>query len=178
MSLPLTTSELDADESSDYNCNWLGGQVVADRINATGYHGAGFTNISTSDNIVHGQVKQSGLFSFVRIYESGHEVPFYQPLAALEMFERALNRVDIATGEDNCTADYITVGSKYSTYREGNATIQLEVVPSNATYNTALNGPDPTPTWAVSAPSQQSMAKKRGVLGRPLKSRGGKRPSV
>jgi len=35
-------------------------------------------------------VKQSGHFAFVRIYESGHEVPFYQPLASLEMFERAI----------------------------------------------------------------------------------------
>jgi carboxypeptidase C (cathepsin A) len=82
---------------SDYNCNWLGGQVVADIINATGYSDAGFTNISTSDNIVHGQVKQAGLFSFLRIYESGHEVPFYQPLASLEIFDRALKQTDIAT---------------------------------------------------------------------------------
>lgn len=56
---------------SDYNCNWLGGQGVADLIAAPGYKDAGFVNISTSDKIVHGQVRQSGLFSFVRIYESG-----------------------------------------------------------------------------------------------------------
>nr|GFD59211.1 carboxypeptidase S1-like [Tanacetum cinerariifolium] len=68
---------------ADFNCNWLGGQAVAEEIAAPGYDTAGFVNISTSDSIVHGQVKQSGLFSFVRVYESGHEVPFYQPLAAL-----------------------------------------------------------------------------------------------
>lgn len=33
---------------ADYNCNWLGGQVVAEEVNAPGYGSAGFTNISTS----------------------------------------------------------------------------------------------------------------------------------
>jgi hypothetical protein len=153
--------------------------VVADMINATGYSEAGFTNISTSDNIVHGQVKQSGLFSFVRIYESGHEVPFYQPVAALEMFERALKQVDIATGKDKVGADYITVGTPTSDFREGNATVQMEVLPANSTYNTALNGPDPEPTWAVEAPARKRSLGRRDVgrLGRPRKSRGGKRPA-
>ncbi|EMD62877.1 hypothetical protein GGP41_002849 [Bipolaris sorokiniana] len=129
---------------ADYNCNWLGGQVVADQIKAKGYSKAGFTNISSSDGIVHGQVKQSGLFSFVRIYESGHEVPFYQPLVSLEMFERALKRVDVATGKKKLSHDYMTVGTPTSTYREGNATIQMNVTPANATYNTTLNAPNPS----------------------------------
>lgn len=163
---------------SDYNCNWLGGQVVADMIGAPGYSTAGFVNITTSDDIVHGQVKQSGLFSFVRIYESGHEVPFYQPLASLEIFERALAQKDIATGEEKiCDAEaYKTVGTPTSTFREGNATIQMEVIPKNATYNTALNAPDPEPTWTVEVPEKKVKAK-RSLLGRPRKSRGGKRPA-
>lgn len=149
--------------SSDYNCNWLGGQAVAELIDAPGYSKAGFTNISTSDNIVHGQVKQAGHFSFIRIYESGHEVPFYQPLAALEIFERALKQVDIATGAEKCGHDYLTIGTPTSTYREGNATIQFEVTPANATYNTALNAPDPTPTW----PAGELKKRDARRLGRP-----------
>ncbi|KAF2116447.1 Alpha/Beta hydrolase protein [Lophiotrema nucula] len=147
---------------ADFNCNWLGGQVVADEIAAPGYSKAGFVNMSTSDDIVHGQVKQSGLFSFVRIYESGHEVPFYQPLAALELFERALAQVDLATGKEKLCDNphYTTVGTPTSTYREGNATIQLELTPANATYNTILNAPDPEPTWSA-VPS--AAAKKRNV---------------
>ena len=148
-------------------------------INATGYSEAGFVNISTSDGIVHGQVKQSGLFSFLRIYESGHEVPFYQPLASLEIFERALKQVDIATGKEGITEDYLTVGTPTSTYREGNATVQFELTPKNATYNTALNAPDPEPTWTVEDAMARRNVKKRAVgkLGRPRKSRGGKRPA-
>ncbi|KAK6218190.1 holocytochrome c synthase [Pestalotiopsis sp. IQ-011] len=173
---------------ADFNCNWLGGQAVAKEIDAPGFTDAGFVNITTSDGIVHGQVKQSDLYSFVRIYESGHEVPFYQPLAALELFERALARKDIATGEENVTTSggFLTVGTATSDYREGNSTIVFEVLPSNATYNTGLDGPDPVPTWAATSAaksrrdlsgSEQPQSSRRSLrkLGRPVRSKGGKR---
>ncbi|KAK8247030.1 Alpha/Beta hydrolase protein [Phyllosticta capitalensis] len=129
---------------ADYNCNWLGGQVCADEIAASGYSDAGFTDLITSDNVTHGQVRQAGLYSFVRVYESGHEVPFYQPLASLALLERALAGKDIATGKTDITADYLTTGTLTSEYREGNATVQMEVLPSNATYNTTTNAPNPS----------------------------------
>jgi carboxypeptidase C (cathepsin A) len=50
---------------ADYNCNWLGGEVVSYEIDAPGYCDAGFTNITTSDGIVHGVVKQAGM---ARVY--------------------------------------------------------------------------------------------------------------
>lgn len=138
-------------------------------INATGYSSSGYTNISTSDNIVHGQVKQAGLFSFLRIYESGHEVPFYQPLASLEIFERALKQVDIATGNEQVAEGYKTVGTPTSEYREGNKTVQFEVTSRNATYNTVLNAPDPEPTWAAGeVPLKRSLRRRKEPrLGRP-----------
>jgi carboxypeptidase C (cathepsin A) len=126
---------------ADYNCNWLGGQKVADEVAASGYSGAGYVNITTSDDIVHGQVKQAGKFSFTRIYESGHEVPFYQPLAALELFDRVINGLDVATGTKNATSCYMTVGTKESTYREGNSTFQWDVVSTDLTYDVNTNGP-------------------------------------
>ncbi|KAK5150435.1 hypothetical protein LTS14_010125 [Recurvomyces mirabilis] len=129
---------------SDYNCNYIGGQVVAELVEAPGYGTAGFENISTSDDIIHGQAKQSGNFAFVRIYESGHEVPFYQPVVALEMFERAINGQDIATGKESVWHGYKSVGPAESTFREGNATIQSDFLPLNATYNTTTNAPNPT----------------------------------
>jgi hypothetical protein len=95
-------------------------------------------------------------------------VPFYQPLASLEIFERALGQVDIATGKEKISnnLDYKTVGTKTSDYREGNGTIQFEVIPDNATYNTILNAPDPVPTWPP-APStvkrSESVERKRSV---------------
>lgn len=106
---------------------------------------AGFVNLTTSDGVVHGQVRQSDLYTFIRIYESGHEVPFYQPLASLEFFSRALSRKDIATGTDDVSqhGGYRTVGTPTSDYREGNSTIVFKVLNSTATYNTTLDGPNP-----------------------------------
>lgn len=51
----------------DYTCNWLGGEAVAERIDAPGWRASGYANISTSDGLVHGQVKQSGNFAFARM---------------------------------------------------------------------------------------------------------------
>lgn len=127
---------------ADYNCNWLGGQAVAEEIAANGYASAGYTDIITPDGIVHAQVKQAGRFSFIRVFESGHEVPFYQPLTALEIFDRAINGLDIATGKFTATKGYATNGTVHSTYREGNGTIQFDLVPTNATYNTSTGAPN------------------------------------
>jgi len=128
---------------ADYNCNWLGGEVVSKEVNAPGFSSAGYVNITTSDNIVHGQVRQAGAFSFVRIYDAGHEVPFYQPLVSLEIFKRAISNKDIATGKKRAEGNYKTVGTAKSTYREGNSTIQFQVLNTTATYNTTTNGPNP-----------------------------------
>jgi hypothetical protein len=83
----------------------------------------------------------------VRIYESGHEVPFYQPLVALEMFERVINGQDVATGKKRIEKGkgYKTVGSMKSEYREGNGTVQFEIVAEGATYNTTTHEPNPVP---------------------------------
>ena len=145
---------------ADYNCNWLGGEVVSDEIGAPGFAAAGYTNISSADHVVHGQVKQGGAFSFARIYESGHEVPFvrflsfpatdyslmvakYQPLVSLELFERVISGKDVPTGKIDVSKDYKTEGSARSTYREGNSTIQNQVLNSTATYNTTTGAPNP-----------------------------------
>ncbi len=126
---------------ADYNCNWYGGQVVSHEVGARNFEKAGYINVTTSDHVVHGQVKQAGKFSFLRIYESGHEVPFYQPLIALEMLERVLSGFDIATGTVEVTAGYITNGTAESTYMEGNATMQLGSVSTDAQYDTTTGEP-------------------------------------
>lgn len=114
---------------ADYNSNWLGGEAVYNSIRVPGSSSTpGYVNILTSDLIVHGQAKQSGAFAFARIYDSGHEVPYYQPLTALAIFERAINGHDIATGQTQVDRDYVTVGSAHSTYREGNATVKFALL--------------------------------------------------
>ena len=103
-------------------------------------------------------------------------MPFYQPLASLEVFARALNQTDIATGKvkiEGGSAGYKTVGTPRSDYKEGNGTVQFDVTPSNASYNTALNAPDPTPTWAVPEVGKRGLGKRQ--IGRKGVSRGWKR---
>lgn len=125
--------------------NWIGNEAVTYEINAPGYSSAGYTDIQTSDGIVHGQVKQAANFAFARIYEAGHEVPFYQPVLALEMFERGIQGLDIATGTTKVAkgSSYKTSGPAKSTYREGNSTVQFKVLPTDSTYNTTTNAPNP-----------------------------------
>ncbi|KAI1101998.1 carboxypeptidase S1 [Jackrogersella minutella] len=152
---------------ADYNCNWLGGEAVTELVNAPGFSEAGYANLVTSDNVTHGQVKQAGKFSFTRIYESGHEVPFYQPLAALEYFERAIKGHDIQTGKGPVNGDYLTHGTPKSTYRQGNSTVQWEVLPANATYDTTTNAPGGT--WG-----EQAVLMKRSMK-KSFRSRSGRR---
>lgn len=141
---------------ADYDCNWYGGQVMVEHIAAgsttpglkNAYASAGFQNLTTSDNVVHGQVKQAGPLTFVRVYESGHQVGFFQPLAEKAIHDRSVAGLDIATGRVNVkvpAADgtlYQSVGSPSSTYREGGRTVQNTTLPSNATYNYANNEPN------------------------------------
>ncbi|OCT53423.1 Carboxypeptidase S1 A [Cladophialophora carrionii] len=126
---------------ADYNCNWLGGAVVADHVSAPGYAAAGFTDIRTSDGVVHGQVRQAGNFAFIRIYESGHLVPFFQPLVALELVDRTIRGLDVATGRNPITPAYRTMGTDTSTFVEGNRTVQFKVTPEGSVYNTTTNLP-------------------------------------
>ena len=59
-----------------------------------------------------------GNFSFTRIYESGHEVPYYQPIAALQLFNRTIFGWDIATGQIKVTdmPGYSTDGDAEATH--------------------------------------------------------------
>lgn len=138
---------------ADFICNWLGMEKIAELVGAPGWDKAGYVNITTSDNEVHGQVKQSGKFSFSRIYESGHEVPFYQPILALELFERVISGRDVATGTRHAGKCYRTKGTPQSTFREGNATVQWSVVPNTTTYDPSTGRPG--------APWKPSMAKRQ-----------------
>lgn len=118
-------------------------------------------------------MKQAGKFSFLRIYESGHEVPYYQPVVALEMFERAICGKDIATGLQMVGAGYETEGTVKSEYREGNGTMQFEDIEVGATtYNTSTNEPNPfddDDAGGMAKRGVESGRKRRARLFKPLK---------
>ncbi|KAB5513212.1 carboxypeptidase S1 [Coniochaeta sp. 2T2.1] len=98
----------------DYACNWYGGELVSLAINYTNtsdFHAAGYEPIQANDTYVGGQVRQHGNLSFSRVYQSGHEIPAYQPETAYAIFMRALFNRDIATGE----VDTVVNGSYHTT---------------------------------------------------------------
>jgi carboxypeptidase C (cathepsin A) len=65
---------------ADYICNWFGGEAVSLTVNYT--HAEQFRNSGYApfeiDGAEYGEVRQYGNFSFLRIYESGHQVPYFQ----------------------------------------------------------------------------------------------------
>ncbi|EMD87377.1 hypothetical protein COCC4DRAFT_22114 [Bipolaris maydis ATCC 48331] len=126
---------------ADYICNWFGGQAISLALKYTHsqqFRAAGYEPM-TVDGTEYGEVRQYGNFSFARIYESGHEVPYYQPVAALAYFNRTINHYDIATGEKPVTANLTSSGP-------ANATHTNSFVPLTSSQVYGFPGPYPTPT--------------------------------
>ncbi|MCJ1309008.1 hypothetical protein MMC25_002663 [Agyrium rufum] len=105
---------------ADYICNWFGGQAVSLALNfsyAEQFRAADYAPFMVNGT-EYGEVRQAGNFSFLRVYEAGHEVPFYQPLASLEMFRRVLGNLIVADGSEMVTLDYSTNGTATATHTE------------------------------------------------------------
>lgn len=103
---------------ADYICNWFGGEAVSLAVNHTQkeqFLAAGYTPFMVDDT-QYGETRQYGNFSFTRVYESGHEIPYYQPEAALAFFNRSINDFNIADGTVKITDDYGTQGDAETTH--------------------------------------------------------------
>ena len=103
----------------DYACNWLGGEEASLAVNysqSSAFKAAGYAPIQVNNSYVGGSVRQYGNFSFSRVYQSGHEVPAYQPETAYRIFQRAIFGNDIATGNlsTNTNQNYSTQGPSSS----------------------------------------------------------------
>ncbi|ORX63103.1 prepro-carboxypeptidase Z [Hesseltinella vesiculosa] len=73
---------------ADYICNWMGNYAWSNQFDFNGadaYRSQQLAPFNVNGKEV-GQFKQGGNLTFVRIYEAGHEVPYYQPEASLQMF--------------------------------------------------------------------------------------------
>ena len=105
---------------ADYICNWFGGQALSMSVNykhAKEFRESGYVPFMV-DGTEYGEVRQYGNFSFLRMYESGHEVPYYQPKASLELFRRVLGNLVVADGSQPVTPDYETNGKPSATHTE------------------------------------------------------------
>lgn len=126
---------------ADYICNWFGGEAVSNEIRYT--HSKEFAKTGyvpfVVDGTEYGEVRQYGNLSFLRVYEAGHEVPFYQPLASLEYFKRTLDNTDIATGKIDVTGDYATNGTAKATHTEPYVPLPPPTSTASATATTRVN---------------------------------------
>jgi hypothetical protein len=89
---------------ADLICNWYGGQnyslTIASMVPVykKAFPAAGYADIVVNKNYVGGQVRQFGNLSFSRIYDAGHQVPYYQPETAFTVFTRIIQGNDIGMG--------------------------------------------------------------------------------
>lgn len=100
--------------------NWFGGEAVSleiDYKNSAEFRKAGYEKFVV-DGTEYGEVRQYGNFSFMRIYEAGHEVPYYQPKASLEFFRRVLGNLILSDGSEPVTPEYETEGKAEATHTE------------------------------------------------------------
>jgi serine carboxypeptidase len=102
----------------DFACNWIGGENVSLNVpwsQQDSFRSAGYTPLKVNDTYSGGQVRQFGNLSFTRVYDSGHEVPAYQPQTAYEIFTRVMNNLDVATGSQQTVGNsanfYMTQGT-------------------------------------------------------------------
>lgn len=96
----------------DYPCNWVGGEAASLAVpysKAAEFARAGYAPLLTPDGL-KGMTRQLGNFSFTRVFQAGHEVPSYQPVAAHEIFRRATLGLDIPTGLFTTDDEFATVG--------------------------------------------------------------------
>jgi carboxypeptidase D len=99
----------------DMRANWFGGEAVSLAIpygRAGAFAAAGYAPILVPFSPQGGLVRQAGSFSFARVFQAGHEMPYYQPAVALTLFARTVLGLDAATGLKIVTEDYSTAGPK------------------------------------------------------------------
>lgn len=105
---------------ADYICNWFGGEAVSLNMkypHSRQFQNAGYTPLLV-DGTQYGETREFGNFSFSRVYQAGHEVPYYQPAASLQLFNRTLNGWDIPKGNVQIWPGFSTNGTATATHSE------------------------------------------------------------
>ena len=77
----------------DYICNWVGNNKWSAALPYSGHEFfelAPFKPFITGSNSTSGEVKNYDIFTFLRVYDAGHMVPYDKPEVSLEMLNRWL----------------------------------------------------------------------------------------
>jgi carboxypeptidase C (cathepsin A) len=82
---------------ADAVCDWFGGFASTNAIDFSGtskFNAKQVVNY-TVDGVAKGAFKSVDNLSWLRVYESGHEVPYFQPKLALQVFKQTLQKKPI-----------------------------------------------------------------------------------
>ena len=84
---------------ADWICNWFGGLAVADAVQYPGQSAFAAQSVRpyTVGGAQMGEFKTQGKLSWLRVYGAGHEVPYYQPAVALQVFEQTMKGLAISS---------------------------------------------------------------------------------
>ncbi|KAI8638022.1 Alpha/Beta hydrolase protein [Parasitella parasitica] len=84
---------------ADYLCNWYGNYALTTDLKFNG--SVEFNNQALRPWVFQGkevgQFQSTSLLTFIRVYEAGHEVPYYQPKTSLAMFDKWISNKSIYT---------------------------------------------------------------------------------
>lgn len=84
---------------ADWICNWFGGLAAADAVSYSGQ--STFSSKALAPYNVAGTqggtYKTVDNFSFLRVFGAGHEVPFYTPQLALQVFKQTMQQQPLAS---------------------------------------------------------------------------------
>ncbi|KAM0809913.1 putative Carboxypeptidase [Seiridium cardinale] len=103
----------------DFQCNCLGGEQVSFAIESdtrADFHKSKYTKIKTDDSYTGDMVRQFGSLSFSRVFNVGHEVPWYQPETTYRIFQRAMFNKYVATGTTSTKARGVPLPPKPECY--------------------------------------------------------------
>jgi len=84
---------------ADWICNWFGGLAVANAITYSGsstFNSKAVTNYTVS-GVAGGTFKTVGNLSWLRVFGAGHEVPYYQPEVALQVFKQTMQKKPLSS---------------------------------------------------------------------------------
>lgn len=74
----------------DYLCNWYGSRTWTSKLNWPGQSSFNNANLTTwkVNGVAAGQARAAKGFTFLRVYDAGHMVPYNKPSEALDMLGR------------------------------------------------------------------------------------------
>lgn len=147
LALPVRVALIYGD--ADYICNWFGGQAVSLAMNYTHskeFQAAGYAPFLV-DGKEYGETREYGNFSFTRVYEAGHEVPYYQPVAALQLFNRTLNGWELPTGQKKLKPGFGSSGPASATHIETSVPLPTSTGTTQLPTSTQSSGAAPRWRW-------------------------------